>query len=143
MLRGLARCLRPGGVLVFHEPDWSVVRSCPPAPTYDRCCRWITEAGERSGSSWITWDQLHAAFVGAGLPAPVMRMKTCIGGGAEIGAWLRAIAEIAAALLPAMEKHGVATADEVGVATLAERMAREIAETRSVLVWRSEIGAWI
>ena len=37
MLRRLARHLRPGGLIVFHEPDWSCVRSVPPAPSYDRC----------------------------------------------------------------------------------------------------------
>src|SRR5215470_16314891 len=41
MLRRLARHLRPGGVIVFQEPDWSFVRSVPPSPTYDRCCRWV------------------------------------------------------------------------------------------------------
>ena len=142
MLRRLSRSLRPGGIIVFHEPDWSVIRSFPPAPTYDRCCRWLTELGELDGFRWITWNQLHAAFVDADLPAPTMRMKTCIGGGVEIAQWLRALAELAATLVPAMEKHRVATAEEVDVATLAERMTREIVQTRSVIVWRSEIGAW-
>jgi len=142
MLRQLRRSLRSGGIIVFHEPDWSVIRSSPPAPTYDRCCRWLTRVGELDGFRWITWDQLHAAFIGADLTAPTMRMKTCIGGGTEIEEWLRALAELAAAVVPAMEKHGIATAEEVGIATLAERMAREIAETCSVIVWRSEIGAW-
>jgi SAM-dependent methyltransferase len=142
MLRRLARSLRPGGILVLHEPDWSVIRSSPPAPIYDRCCRWIIEVNELDGRGWITWNQLHAAFVEAGLTAPTMRMKTCIGGGMEVEQWLRALADLAAVLLPAMERHGVATAAEVEVATLAERMAREVAQTRSVILWRSEIGAW-
>jgi ubiquinone/menaquinone biosynthesis C-methylase UbiE len=38
MLKGIARHLKPGGVIVFHEVDWSGARSNPPAPTYDRCC---------------------------------------------------------------------------------------------------------
>src|SRR5215475_9988384 len=41
MLRKLAKHLRPGGVIVFHEMDWSFVRSVPAGPTYDCCCRWI------------------------------------------------------------------------------------------------------
>jgi SAM-dependent methyltransferase len=142
MLRRLARLLRPGGVIVFHEPDWSVIRSHPPAPTFDRCCRWIMDAAEPASTNWITWDKTHAAFLGADLPAPTMRMRTCIGGGKEVEEWLRAIAELAASLLPEMEKHGVTTAAEVDIETLAERMAREIAASRSVIVWRSEIGAW-
>jgi ubiquinone/menaquinone biosynthesis C-methylase UbiE len=49
-LRALARHLRPGGVLVFHEPDLDGARSFPPAPTYDRCCRWIVETYRRLGA---------------------------------------------------------------------------------------------
>ena len=142
MLRGLNRCLQPGGVIVFHEPDWSVVRSFPPAPTYDRCCRWIIEAAKLGGSNWNMADKLHGVFLAAGLPAPTMRMKTFIGGGTEVGEWLRGVAELADTLLPAMEKFGVASAAEVDLATLAERMTREVAQTNSVIVGRSEIGAW-
>jgi hypothetical protein len=87
-------------------------------------------------------DKLHAAFLAAGLPAPTMRMRTFIGGGTETREWLRAAAEIAASLLPAMEKFGVTTAAEVNLATLTERMAQEVAQNKSVIVWRSEIGAW-
>ena len=139
---GLPVCLQPGGVIVFHEPDWSVVRSFPAAPTYDRCCRWIIAAANLGGSNWNMADKLHGVFLAAGLPAPTMRMKTFIGGGTEVGEWLRAVAELADTLLPAMEKFGVATAAEVDVATLAERMTQEVAQTNSVIFGRSEIGAW-
>jgi SAM-dependent methyltransferase len=142
MLRSVARCLRPGGVIVFHEPDWSMVRSVPAAPTYDRCCRWIIAAATSGGSNWNMADKLHGVFLAAGLPAPTMRMKTFVGGGTEVGEWLRAVAELAETLLPAMEKFGVATAAEVDVATLLERMTQEVAETKSVIFGRSEIGAW-
>ena len=52
-LRRLAGHLRPGGVIVFHEPDWSCGRSDPVAPTYDRCCRWVIDALDRAGTSPI------------------------------------------------------------------------------------------
>jgi hypothetical protein len=87
-------------------------------------------------------DKLHGVFLDAGLPAPTMRMKSFIGGGTEVGEWLRAVAELADTLLPAMEKFGVATAAEVDVATLAERMTQEVARTNSVIFGRSEVGAW-
>jgi SAM-dependent methyltransferase len=142
MLRQLARRLRPGGVIVFHEPDWSVVRSFPAAPTYDRCCQWIIAAAKLGGSNWNMADKLHGAFLAAGLPAPTMRMKTFIGGGTEVEKWLRSVAELADTLLPAMEKFGVATAVDVDLATLAERMTQEVAQANSVIFGRSEIGAW-
>jgi hypothetical protein len=87
-------------------------------------------------------DKLHAAFLDAGMPAPTMRMKTFVGGGVETTEWLRAVREIAATLLPAMEKFGVAIAAEVGLATLVDRMMQEVAQTNSMLFGRSEIGVW-
>ena len=49
MLRQLVRHLRPGGLMVWHELDWDGARSFPPAPTYDRCCRWFVESPTRIG----------------------------------------------------------------------------------------------
>ena len=87
-------------------------------------------------------DRLHQAFVGAGLPAPSMRMQTFIGGGAGCTDWLQAVAELAGSLVPTMERLGVATAAEVEVATLSERMRREVTASASVIIGRSEVGAW-
>jgi ubiquinone/menaquinone biosynthesis C-methylase UbiE len=55
MLRGLARHLRPGGVIAFHEPDWAGARSVPRAPSYDRCCQWIVETFRRLGAAAAPW----------------------------------------------------------------------------------------
>lgn len=142
MLRQLARHLRPGGAIVFHEPDWSCVRSVPPAPLYDRCCRWIIETGNVAGTPWMMADRLHAAFVGADLPAPTMRMETFIGGGAGAGGHLRWVVDATASLLPAMERLGVATASEVDLPTLLDRLLRDVAANDSIIMGRSDIGAW-
>ena len=141
-VRRLARHLQPGGVIVFHEPDLSFVRSFPPAPLYDRCCRWVAETFRLAGTEANMAERLYAAFVHAQLPAPTMRMHTVIGGGAGIGDWLNAVADLAGSVLQAMEQLGVATAAEVDVATLAERMGREIETNGSLILGRSEIGAW-
>jgi hypothetical protein len=87
-------------------------------------------------------DKLHAAFLAAGLAAPTMRMQTFVGGGTRAEEWLRAVAELAASLLPAMEKFGVAMTTEVDLGTLVERMSQEVAQNNSVIFGRSEISAW-
>ena len=86
--------------------------------------------------------RLYRAFVDAGLPAPSMRMQTFVGGGAGCTDWLQAVAELVGSLLPAMEKLGVATAAEVDIETLAERLRREVTASGSVIIGRSEIGVW-
>lgn len=142
LLRRLVGHLRLGGAIVFHEPDWGSVRSLPPAPTYDSCCQWITEAFRLAGTDTNMAGKLHTAFIGAGLPAPSMRMRTFISGPSGCTDWLQAVAELAGTLLPTMEQLGVATAAEVEVATLAERLRREVTASGSVIIGRSEIGAW-
>ena len=128
--------------MVFHEPDWEGARSIPPTPIYDSCCRWIRDTFRIAGTDGNMAGKLHAAFVGAGLPAPSMRMQTFIGGGAACSDFLQAVADLIQILVPTMERQGVATASEVDVTTLAERLRQEVTANSSVIVGRSEVGTW-
>lgn len=142
MLRALARYLRPGGVIVFHEPDWTGARSLPPAPSYDQCCRWIVETFRLLGTEYRMGAVLYAAFVAAGLPGPDLRESAVIGGGGGASPWLYQIAELVRTMLPEMERMGVATAAEIDIETLADRLQREVTDGGGIIVGRSEIGAW-
>src|SRR5215472_4232198 len=42
-LRVIAKRVRPGGIILFHEPDRGQMRSVPPVPIYDRACQWVSE----------------------------------------------------------------------------------------------------
>jgi SAM-dependent methyltransferase len=142
MLRGLAAHARRAGVIFFHEPDWDGVRSFPPAPTYDRCSQWIRETLRLSGAETRMGTKLFSTFIAAGLPAPSMQLETLVGGVANNADPLRLIADLAGTLANAMERLGVATAAEVGLETLAERMISEAAASASVILGRFEVGAW-
>jgi len=142
MLRKLAAHVRPGGTIVFHEPDWDGARSFPPAPTYDRCCRWIVETLRLLGNETRMGKKLHATFLAAGLAAPSVGLEAFIGGGAKGAEGLTLIADLVETMLPAMERVRVATADEAGLETLAVRMIHEAVANDSVIVGRYEIGAW-
>lgn len=142
MLRKLAAHLRPGGTIVFHEPDWDGARSFPPAPTYDRCCRWIVETLRSRGHETRMGKKLHSTFVAAGLPAPTMALEASIGGGPKGAEGIQLIADVTETMLPAMEQAGVAKAAEVGLETLAARMLHEAVANDSIIVGRYEIGAW-
>jgi ubiquinone/menaquinone biosynthesis C-methylase UbiE len=144
MVRALMRRhLRPGGLIVFHEPDWTNVRSFPPAPTYDRCCKWIVDAFRGAGTDTKNAaNNLYAAFAGAGFPSPQMRMQTFVGGSAGCTDWLQVVAALAISLLPMMEQLGVATAAEVEIATLGQRLQREVTASEHMIIGRSEIVAW-
>jgi SAM-dependent methyltransferase len=142
MVRKLATHVRPGGLMVFHEPDWASARAIPAAPIYDRCCAWIQEVFRLGGTDTNMAGRLFTIIVQAGLATPTMRMETFIAGGAAVVEFLQAVADITASLAPAMESHGVATNAEIGLVTLAERLKQEAAENGGVIVGRSEIGAW-
>jgi SAM-dependent methyltransferase len=140
VVRHLAGRLRPGGVVLFAEAD-VVVRAWPPAPLYHRYWRWIVAALERSGAKQDMGLRLFTTFVAAGLPAPRVRMDGLVGTG---GDWLghRWIAESVRSLVPALERFGLATAEEVGIETLEARLRAELAASGGTvcpLVW---CGAW-
>lgn len=143
LLSRLAKHLRPGGVIVFHEPDWGFVRSDPIAPTYERCCRWIVDTFDRVGTSTNMGTRMHRAFLGADLPPPTMRMRAVIGDATSATEWLRAASELAIVLAPTMEQQGVATQAEIGSDTLIDRVIQDVAANRSIVIGRAEIGAWV
>jgi SAM-dependent methyltransferase len=142
ILRAVAAHAKPRAPIVFHEPDWSGVRSHPPVPIYDRCCEWIIEVVRRSGAEEHMGIKLHAAFVAAGLPPPFVGLEAVIGGTEHNRDGMLLISDLVDTLLPEMERWGVATAEEVDWPTLAERMQKEAASRGSVLVGRCEVGAW-
>jgi SAM-dependent methyltransferase len=142
MLRGLAKDIKPGGTIVFHELDWGGVGSFPAVPTYDLCCRWVSETIRLLGAELRMGIKLHSAFVRAGLPAPTMRLEALIGGGEDAADRLHLVADVAATLLSDMERLGVATAAEVGIDTLVDQMLAEATSTGSAVVHMSQVGAW-
>jgi len=85
--------------------------------------------------------KLHSTFVAAGLPAPTIGLEALIGGGEDMER-IRFITEIVGTLRESIERAGIASASEMGIGTLAERIAAEAIATRAVMASRSEIGAW-
>lgn len=70
-----------------------------------------------------------------------MRMHTFMSGPA-CSEWLQAVADLVGILVPTMEELGVARGAEIDIATLSDRMRREVTANGSVIIGRSEIGAW-
>jgi len=142
MLRKLAVHVKLGGLIVFHEIDWDGARSFPSSPTYEQCCRWILETLRLLNVETRMGIKLHATFLAAGLPAPTMRLEAVVGGPASVSDRLHLLANQVETMLPEMERLGITTAAKVALGTLVERMDDEIHAESSVIVWRSEFGAW-
>jgi SAM-dependent methyltransferase len=142
MLRRLTMHLRPGGAVVFHEPDRDGVRSFPPVGLYDRCCKLVDEVVRSAGADNRMGIKLHRTFVAAGLPAPQMRLESVIGAGATSSDQVHFEMDLVGTLIVEMERLGLATRDELQPDTLSERVFEAVSASGSVVVGRSEIGAW-
>ena len=143
-LRSLTNPLKSGGLIAFHELDWGGVRSSPAAPTYDRCCRWVIEALRCGGADPYMGTNLYSAFVRAALPPPVMRLEAPIGGPADPSGSVITLLEtiFAASLVVTLEQFGIAKPSEIDVGSLPRRLYEEVIKLDSVIVGRSEVGAW-
>ena len=142
MLKGLARLLRPGGVIVFHEGSLAGVKSFPPAPIYDRCWAMIAETWRRVGTNPNMGLELYAAFLRAGLPTPKMGLQSVIGAASGPHNRIEMVADLVVTMAPVMEQHGVATIAEIDPDTLSRRMLAEAAANGSVLIGPYQIGVW-
>jgi len=143
VLRKVATHVRPGGLVAFHEIDWGGLGSYPAVPTYDRCSRWGAETLRLHGTESRMGAKLNATFVAAGLPNPTTRLEALIVGGPAVLPWLHSFKELIGILVPEMERLGVATAAEVGLESLVERISAEINARSSVVFGHSQIAAWV
>jgi SAM-dependent methyltransferase len=141
-LRELARHLRPGGIVAFHE---LILRSMgsvsEPAPLISRVVQWVTTAFERAAVEVDMGLKLDATFRAAGLPAPETHVEARLAADSASPAF-DILADLTRSLLPAIEKFGIATPAEVDIDTLAQRLrdARDAADA----CWLSPVlvGAW-
>jgi ubiquinone/menaquinone biosynthesis C-methylase UbiE len=140
-LRRLRQMMRSGGVFAFQEMALYFARGFPDGPHLHRCCQWLTETLGRAGFDVDMGGKLFAAFLAAGLPAPQLLPSTRVEGGPHSRAY-DYLAETMRSLLPMAERTGVATAAEVDIDSLAERLRQEVVESNGVIVLPLMIGAW-
>ena len=119
--------LKPGGIAAFQEPEYTLYPAIrhPRTPLMNQLIRWILGVFAHSGAHLDMGLGLYRAFVDAGLPPPTMHLESPIGA-AKTWAGYRYMATIFQSLLPLLEKYGLATAEQVGVDTLATRIRQEV-----------------
>lgn len=142
VLKNLAARVRPGGLVIFQEMEMATARSAPNVPLFAQCGGWIVEAFKRAGVETSMGSRLYSIFKQAGLPEPQMISGGRVEGSpqSEIYEWL---AQTVRSLLPMIEKTGVATKDEVGIDTLADRLRAEVAAQGAVVHAPIFVGAWV
>ena len=141
VLKKLAELIRPGGLVIFQEMEMATAHSVPDVPLFARCGGWIVEAFKRAGVETSMGSRLYSVFRQAGLGEPQMISGGRVEGSAqsEIYEWL---AQTIRSLLPMIEKTGVATKDEVGIDTLADRLRADVVSQGAVVHSPVFVGAW-
>ena len=123
-LAKLLKSVRSGGVVAFQEVDFTVrPEVIPPISLMLKTWDLLYAAMEKSGTEMQMGFKLLPVFKRAGLPEPMMHMDAFIGGQASGGIdWFVSTIR---SLVPMIEKLGIATAAEVDVDTLKDRIIGE------------------
>lgn len=142
-LKKLATHLRPGGIVAFQEVDFTLYKAIvhPDTPVVNQCIEWGMTVFERSGAHIGMGLDLYRAFVDAGLPEPMLHFETPMGGPARWPGY-EYLANSFRSLVPLIEAYGIATAEEVDIETLAERLQAEVAAAKRPVVLPPHITAY-
>lgn len=140
-LRNMLRYLRQGGLVAFQELDSTACRAWPAVPTFDAAARWLAEALRCSGARPELGLEMHSLFLECGLPEPTMRMDTLISGQKDSPIY-KLLAEAVRTLVPTLEKLNIATASQVRIDSLADRMRNEVVAKGGVVMSYGLVGAW-
>ena len=142
-LRHVSSLVRTGGLVVVQEPDFRVgIATAPVVALWQQVQHWIAETFRRGGVHYDIGGRLYHAFRLAGLPGPALLEHISAGGGATMRPFCENSAEIVRSLLPRIEQFGLATAAEVQVDTLADRLEHETCAAECQITYIPLVGAW-
>lgn len=140
-LRNMMRNLREGGLVAFQELDSTACRSWPAVPSFETAARWLMEALRGTGARPELGLEMHSLFLDCGLPRPSMRMDAVVSGEEDSPVY-KLLAEAVRTLVPTLERLNIASAAQVEIDSLAERMRQEVSAKRGVAVSYGLVGAW-
>jgi ubiquinone/menaquinone biosynthesis C-methylase UbiE len=141
-LRYLSQQLRPGAVIAFMEPDFTVdSRVLPEMPQFKDCGTWVREVLRHSGARIDMGMRLYATYRDAGFintATEVTHLSGC-GCSREMAEFF---AETIRSILPKIIQYGIATREEVQIDTLADRMEVACRNADPQWVGSRYISAW-
>jgi SAM-dependent methyltransferase len=142
-LINLSRTVKRNGLIVFQEPDFGVgVSTWPTVALWQKVTYWIGETFRRGGVHYDIGGKLYHLFRRAGLPGPALVKHVSAAGGKATRPFCENSAGIVESLLPRMEKFGIATAADVQVEDLADRLEQETCAADAQVTYTAAIAAW-
>lgn len=135
----LSKHLKPGGVMVFQEHDTTMVPASVDAfRLHRKAQRWIQEMIAREGADLHIGFNLHSIFTRSGLCVESIRAECLI----QAPDAPYSLGNIVKACLPRIVALGVATAEEIEIGTLQERLDAERLQSESLYIGDVVFGAW-
>ena len=141
-LRATRRLIHSDGLIALHEIDATRgIQSNPRIPLLHEIYDAVTSTLTRAGTAFDVGGRLVQVFIDAGLPAPRMFSQTLVESGAN-SMFLSWMVDLAREVLPHMIAAGAATADQVQINTLSDRLRRAAIESNSQLEFVPQTCAW-
>jgi 2-polyprenyl-3-methyl-5-hydroxy-6-metoxy-1,4-benzoquinol methylase len=141
-IRRLLQFVKPGGIVVFHEIDFTNRNASDPAcPLFDDAYALISEVFRRAGFAPDYGRRVGKAFVDAGLPFPTICADVTAGGGK--GSFLYPwVAYTLATVGPRLEQLGLPNPDFPLDASLVPMLEEAIVAASSQIMGPTLVGAW-
>ena len=135
----LGRLLRPGGVMVFQEHDATMAPASLDGFALHRQAQgWLREMIAREGADLHIGFHLHGILSRAGLAVENVRAECIV----QTPDKAYGLGYIIRACLPRIITLGVATADEVDIDTLQQRLDEERTQSEGIYIGDVMFGAW-
>ena len=119
--KALKSLLKPNGILVIQEHDASMLHSTAPVPLFLQARLWILETLKFEGANPHTGFDLHSILAAAGFSEISISAEATV----ETPTQGSQMAAIIRAMIPRIEAASVATANEIDIDTLEDRLQAE------------------
>jgi SAM-dependent methyltransferase len=141
VLRQQATVLRPGGLVVPIEFDVPTSRALPASALLSQAVAWVAETFARTGIQHSLGTRLWAVVREAGLrPLGMTGVQPHFGPSDPAAVGL--MAGIIRTIAPLIERTGVATAEQIGVDTFAQRLQADLETTSAVVAHPILLSTW-
>ena len=127
--------------MAIQELDISSLAQTPESPLFAQLRRWIMDGFKSAGVELDSGSKLYATFLQAGLPCPQMVCAQLVHCGPEASGYEQAT-QVLRSLLPTLERNRVATAAEIEIDTLANRLREDAIARHAVMFAPRLVGAW-
>jgi SAM-dependent methyltransferase len=141
VLRHHLAALRPGGLVLALDFDLGAVRAEPALPLWTQVTTWMTAAFRSAGANPVIGARLALLLAEAGVSGvQTFGVQDYWAPGDPRGPAL--VSGVIRSLAPAIIGAGLATAEQLGLDTLTERLAAEVRASGSVILPPTLAGAW-